>query len=277
MTGYLLTAPIVLGCLLFYGFPLLMVICYSMKSNPALTGVFVGWKNYRDILGNEMFRLAVRNTLFFFLTGLPLNMGISYGLALLLKKQAQKYELLKSVLLFPYVMPVVGTLVLVEQVLGTGGQLNHILGILGMSQSDWLGSSHAFTVVNLLYLWKNAGYGTVLLLAGLMTIPQEQYDVASLDGAGSLQRFLYITTPQMWNTVFFTLIFAVINGFKCFREIFLIGGKHPGRELYMMQHFINNSFENLNYGRLSVSSVLLFTVLCVVFGFLYMWVRKREI
>ena len=68
----------------------------------------------------------------------------------------------------------------------------------------------------------------------------------------------------------------MINGFKCFREIFLIGGEHPGKELYMMQHFMNNSFENLNYGKLSVASVLLFGVIATVMGISYAWVRKKE-
>ena len=131
-------------------------------------------------------------------------------------------------------------------------------------------------IILLLYLWKNVGYGVILLLAGLMTIPKEQYAVSELDGAGKWQKFWHITTPQMWNPVFFALLFAMINGFKCFREIFLIGGEHPGKELYMMQHFMNNSFENLNYGKLSVASVLLFGVIATVMGISYAWVRKKE-
>lgn len=276
LSGYLLIAPVTLGCLLFYGIPFGMVVSYSFKSSPGRMGRFVGLLNYENVLGNELFRLACWNTFCFFLVGLPLNLLIAYGIALLLKGQAQRHEILKSVLLLPYVMPVTGAVLLVEQIFGKNGKLNLLLDAFGLSPSNWLESSWAFVIVLLLYLWKNVGYGVILLLAGLMTIPKEQYAVSELDGAGSWQKFWHITTPQMWNPVFFALLFAMINGFKCFREIFLIGGEHPGKELYMMQHFINNNFENLNYGKLSVASVLLFAAITVVIGFSYAWVQKKE-
>lgn len=276
LSGYLLIAPVTLGCLLFYGIPFGMVVSYSFKSSPGRMGRFVGLLNYENVLGNELFRLACWNTFCFFLVGLPLNLLIAYGIALLLKGQAQRHEILKSVLLLPYVMPVTGAVLLVEQIFGKDGKLNLLLDAFGLSPSNWLESSWAFVIVLLLYLWKNVGYGVILLLAGLMTIPKEQYSVSELDGAGSWQKFWHITTPQMWNPVFFALLFAMINGFKCFREIFLIGGEHPGKELYMMQHFINNNFENLNYGKLSVASVLLFAAITVVIGFSYAWVQKKE-
>ncbi|MBS6159857.1 MAG: sugar ABC transporter permease [Firmicutes bacterium] len=276
LSGYLLIAPVTLGCLLFYGIPFGMVVSYSFKSSPGRMGRFVGLLNYENVLGNELFRLACWNTFCFFLVGLPLSLLIAYGIALLLKGQAQRHEILKSVLLLPYVMPVAGAVLLVEQIFGKNGKLNLLLDAFGLSPSNWLESSWAFVIVLLLYLWKNVGYGVILLLAGLMTIPKEQYAVSELDGAGSWQKFWHITTPQMWNPVFFALLFAMINGFKCFREIFLIGGEHPGKELYMMQHFINNNFENLNYGKLSVASVLLFAAITVVIGFSYAWVQKKE-
>ena len=276
LSGYLLIAPVTLGCLLFYGIPFGMVVSYSFKSSPGRMGRFVGLLNYENVLGNELFRLACWNTFCFFLVGLPLSLLIAYGIALLLKGQAQRHEILKSVLLLPYVMPVTGAVLLVEQIFGKNGKLNLLLDAFGLSPSNWLESSWAFVIVLLLYLWKNVGYGVILLLAGLMTIPKEQYAVSELDGAGSWQKFWHITTPQMWNPVFFALLFAMINGFKCFREIFLIGGKHPREEMYMMQHYMNNSFENLNYGKLSVASVLLFVAVTTVMGISYAWVRKKE-
>ena len=127
-----------------------------------------------------------------------------------------------------------------------------------------------------LYLWKNTGYSMILLLAGLMTIPQEQYNCAKLDGAGEIQMFFYITTPQMWYSLFFTFLFSMINGFKCFREIFLLGGEHPGKQVYMLQHYLNNNFESLNYRNLSAVSVLLFLVIAVVLGLAYVGVLGKE-
>ena len=128
----------------------------------------------------------------------------------------------------------------------------------------------------ILYLWKSTGYAVVLLLAGLIAIPPDHYAVAQVEGANWWKAFRYITMPQMWYALFIAFVFSLINAFKCFREIFLVGGEHPHPSVYMLQHFINNSFENLNYQRLSVASVLLFLVLTLVLGACALWVLRKE-
>lgn len=276
VNGYLLVTPLIVGCVLFYAIPFGMVIWYSFRSSSGKNSSFVGIANYLNLIENELFRVACWNTFRFLLVSLSLILVLSYSIALLLKKQAERYTLLKSVLLFPYIMPVVGMVILVELLFANNGIINEALYTLGLPVQNWLESSWAFWVVVFLYLWKNTGYSVVLLLAGLMMIPKEQYAAAELDGADTFQKFMYITTPQMWQSVFFTLLFSLINAFKCFREIFLIGGKHPNIEVYMLQHFINNSFENLNYNKLSVASVLLFLSVTTVIGIAYVLVRKKE-
>ena len=274
--GLLLVAPVMIGCLLFYGIPFGMVVRFSMRSSAGRRSSFVGLANYEELLENDMFRLACWNTFRFLAVGLLLILLVSYGIALLLRQQAQQHQLLKSVLLLPYIMPVVGTVLLIELLFANQGVVNDFLLMLGLPVKEWLESSWAFGVMVLLYLWKNTGYSVILLLAGLMTIPQDQYACANLDGANTVQKFFYITTPQMWNSVFFTALFSLINAFKCFREIFLIGGKHPNMKVYMLQHFINNSFENLNYKKLSVASVLLFLAVTAALGVFYALVRRKE-
>lgn len=175
--GLLLIAPVMLGCMVFYAIPFFMVVWYSFRSGMGGQSVFTGLENYRGVLENPVFQLAAGNTLKFFLIGLPLILILAYGIALLLKSQVQKFAFMKPVLLFPYIMPVTGTVLLADVFFSTS--------------EPGLGSILA------LYLWKNTGYSMILLLAGLMTIPQEQYNCAKLDGAGEIQMFFYITTPQM--------------------------------------------------------------------------------
>lgn len=274
--GSMLVLPLFVGCMIFYFVPFCMILYYSIRSSAGRNGRFVGLANYVELMGNDLFRLAYGNTIRFLIVGLPLILVLSYLIALILKAKAEQYKLLKSILLFPYVMPIVGTLLLIELLFANNGTANQVLLAVGLPVQDWLESPLAFIVVLILYLWKNTGYGVILLLAGLMTIPEEQYAVANLDGAGRLQAFRHITMPQMWYSVFFAFLFSLINAFKCFREIFLIGGKHPNTNIYMLQHFLNNSFENLNYNKLSVASVLFFIPITVVLGVIYGWVRKKE-
>lgn len=116
----------------------------------------------------------------------------------------------------------------------------------------------------------------ILLLAGLNTIPPPYYEAAQLDGAGKWQLLRYITMPQMWYSLYLAGVFSLINAFKCFREIFLIGGEHPDRSMYMLQHFINNVFEKMDYSRLSAASMVLFLVLVAVFVASYWFVMRKE-
>lgn len=254
----------------------MLVIQYSLSTGSGGSSNFIGFINYQDVTTNGMFTLAFGNTMRFLAAALPLIMVLAYAIALLMQKHANKHKLLKSVFLFPYIMPVVGAVILVELLFADSGLVPSVADTLGLPMADWLGGPAAFGVVLLLYLWKNTGYSVILLLAGLVTIPEEQYSAADLDGASGWQKFFYITTPQMWYSVFFAIIFSLINAFKCFREIFLIGGTHPNENIYMLQHFLNNSFENLNYAKLSVASVLLLIVVLVVFAVFYGFVRRKE-
>lgn len=274
--GRLLIAPLMIGCVLFYLAPFFLVIFYSLTKGTGKSRWFSGLETYRHMLSNSVFQTAFGNTLRFLAVSLPLMMLLSYLLALLMQKQAQKHKLLKSVFLFPYVMPVAGTVLLVDTIFGELGIWNQLYSALGIPLAQWLKGPSAFWIVVLLYLWKNAGYSVILLLAGLVTISDDQYESADLEGASSLQKFFYITTPQMWTSVFFALVFSMINAFKCFREIFLIGGEHPDRNIYMLQHFINSGFKNLNYGKLSVASILLFVVILLGLGLFYFFVNRKE-
>ena len=274
--GILLTAPLVLGCLIFYAIPFGMVIRYSMTRGVGNTQRFVGYENYRNIMENEIFRLAFGNTLRFLALGLPLALVLAYAIALMLKRRVRQHQVLKSVLLLPYIMPVVGIVQIVELLFADTGLLSKALLALNLPVQDWLNSGYAFLVVILLYLWKNTGYAVILLLSGLITIPNDLYEATDLDGGTRWQQFRYITVPHMWYSVFFALVFSLINAFKSFREIFLIGGTRPHDSIYMLQHFINNSFENLNYTKLSVASVLLLMVLTAVFTVSYRWVMRKE-
>ncbi len=274
--GLLFVTPMVLGCLILYAIPFGLVVGNAASWGAGHTRQWVGLDNFRGLFDNALFLLAMKNTVRFLLTGIPLLLVLSFFIALLLKRYALKFRLLRSVLLLPYVLPVVGAVILVEAVFSETGFLNEMLLALGVPVRNWLDSGYAFWAATLLFLWKNTGYGVILLLAGLNTIGEDQYDAAKLDGAATAQQFLYITLPQMWYSVYFCAVFTLINAFKCFREIFLLGGSHPHDSIYMLQHFIQNTFQNLNYPKLAGASIILFLMMTAVFALCYRWVLKKE-
>lgn len=275
-TGFFFVLPMMAGCLTLYAIPFALVLCNGGSQGISSTRRWVGFENVRQILRNELFLMAFGNTAKFLLVGIPLLLIVAFGIALIVKKYAFQFRAVRSVLLLPYILPMVGAVILVEVIFSKTGLLNVLANALGLPVWDWLHSSSAFWAVVLLFLWKNTGYGVILLLSGLAAIEDDQYGAAQLDGAGSWAQFCYITAPQMWYSVYFTAVFSLINAFKCFREVFLLGGSHPHDSIYMLQHFINNTFQNLNYAKLAAASILLFLAMTVLFAPCYRWVLKKE-
>ncbi len=275
-TAFLLILPLLIGCLVFYGAPFVLVIWFSVVRGNGAATQFVGLGNYAKLMENPVFLLAAKNTLGFLAVGLALILLLSYAIALLLRSPAQRSSLLQSVVILPYVMPVIGTVILVDVLFAETGLWSKLYNLLGLPAQSWLQGSSAFWIIVLLYLWKNTGYSVLILLSGLLTIPKDHYDAAELDGANRWQKLRYITAPQMWYSVFFAGVFSLINAFKCFREIFLIGGEAPDESIYMLQHFINNSFKKLSYGKTAAASLLLTFLLCGLFALCYRFVLRKE-
>lgn len=261
LTGWQLVLPLVSGCAVFLLLPFFQLIRRSVTVGVGAGATFVGMEHYGDLLKNISFREAVGNSLAFLSLSLPLIFTVAFAVALALRQKRRK-TLLQTAVLLPYVMPVVGTVTVLELIFGDGTGL--------------LGAANLPSVVGL-YLWKNTGYTTLILTTGLAAIPKEHYESAQMDGADSWQQLRQITVPQMYGSIFFSLVFSMMNAFKCFREIFLVGGKHPPKGLYMLQHFLNNCFENLNFTKLSCCAVLLLLALAVPFCLAYYWVVGKEV
>lgn len=257
--GVCLAAPAVLGFLIFYVLPMGVTLWQSVSYG----GIFVGLENYRITFEKHMFRLAVGNTLRFLAVALPLILVIALGLALLLAEKFPGNRFFRLILLYPMLVPVAATVMVVQIFLGTRGVLNTFLIQWGFSRQDWIYSSWAFLILVLLYLWKNIGYAVILLLAGLAMIPREYMEMARMDGAGRWKCLYYIRLPLLGPMILFTALISLLNAFKCFREAILIGGNYPHESIYMLQHYMTNNFNNMNYMEISVTSTFIFLVIFI--------------
>lgn len=257
--GVCLAAPAVLGFLIFYVLPMGVTLWQSVSYG----GIFVGLENYRITFENHMFRLAVGNTLRFLGVALPLILVIALGLALLLAEKFPGNRFFRLILLYPMLVPVAATVMVVQIFLGTRGVLNTFLIQWGFSRQDWIYSSWAFLILVLLYLWKNTGYAVILLLAGLAMIPREYMEMARMDGTGRWKCLYYIRLPLLGPMILFTALISLLNAFKCFREAILIGGNYPHESIYMLQHYMTNNFNNMNYMEISVTSTFIFLVIFI--------------
>lgn len=274
MIPWLLLTPILLGMTVFFLIPFGITIYYSVTFG--ITGRFVGFENYIQVWNSAAFRLAMWNTLRFLLLGVPLLLLLSFGLALLMQWKLVGTNLFQSLLLFPMVIGVSGIVVITQLLFAEEGIVNKVFMVLGIPVVQWLSGTAAFWVLLGLYIWKNFGYNVVLYLAGLNAIPKELYSYAQMEGASYVQSLRYITLPMMVPTFFFVFIMSVIQCFRTYREAFLLAGNHPHKSIYMLQHFLNNNFKNLNYQRLSVAAVCLFIVIAIVVALFYKLQQRYE-
>ncbi|MFK7694164.1 carbohydrate ABC transporter permease [Paenibacillus sp. HJGM_3] len=270
----LFLAPSLGGFLLFFVVPFLIGLRYSLYDTP-IDGTFVGLANYADLLHNEVFRRAAFNTFRFTAISVPLNMALSLGLAMLLNRSLYFRRWFRVAFIAPLVIPV-ASIVLVWQVLfDLNGTLNGWLHAWGVAPLDWMESGASLWVVIIVYLWKNVGYNMVLFLAGLQHIPAEYYEAASIDGAGPFRRWRTITLVYITPTSFFVFIMSIINSFKVFRETYTIAGEYPHDSIYMLQHYMNNMFQALDYQKLTSAAFLM--ALVVVGLVLVLFVAERRI
>ena len=216
----------------------------------------MGLKNYLSIFQNSAFRLAAGNTARFIALGVPLLLLAGLGLALVLNSTA-RWDKYKYLYLLPMAVPA-ATMVLVWQMLfERQGFLNRLLGM----HTDFLGEGSAFYILVGSYLWKNLGYTLVLWLAGLRSIPGHILDAARVDGAGGVTCFLRVTLPNLKGSMYTILVVSLLNSFKVFREVYLVGGAYPQEDIYLLQHIFNNWYTNLDFDKMAAGAVLSVLVL----------------
>lgn len=233
----------------------------------AVSGRFCGLENYRVVLHNRAFLLAVKNTLRFLLVCLPLLLGISLVLAFLLHAWQmafhQKQRLLKAAYLVPMAIPAASLVLLWKLMFDKHGFVNGILHLCGIHAVDWMNTGAAFFVLVFSYIWKNLGYTMVLWLAGLSSISPGLYEAAEMDGAGRMTQFFKITLPLIRPLIFTIVVLSFLNSFKVFREAYLVAGNYPQEDMYLLQHLFNNWFTDLSVDKMAAGSVLLALVITV--------------
>jgi ABC-type sugar transport systems, permease components len=246
---------------MFYLIPFVLGV-YASFTDSAFGGRLVGFSNYADLLHSASFRKAASHTMLFTAIGVPLLLTLSLMLAVLLNQALFLRSWLRTSFMLPLVVPVASIVTVWQIFFDWNGTLNAWLHELGLARVDWMQSNWSMSIVVVMYIWKNIGYDMILFLAGLQSIPKDYYETASLEGAGRVHQFRHITLVYLTPTLFFVLLISIINSLKVFRETYLLAGDYPYDRLYMLQHYMNNMFFQLDVQKLTAAATLM--VGCIV-------------
>jgi len=223
---------------------------------------FVGLQNYARLLETPLFWQAFGNTLYFVVIGVPLSVGTSLGLALLLHSRLVRFRgLFRTALFAPVVTTLVAVAVIWRYLFNTQyGLINYALGGLGIEQIDWLGDpTWAMPAIIVFAVWKNFGYNMLILLAGLQAIPEELYEAARIDGASFWRRFRHVTLPMLGPVMAMVNVLTIAGYFQLFAEPYVMTQGGPLQSTVSVLYFMyEEGFKWWNLGSASAVAFMLF-------------------
>lgn len=270
--------PCLLGLVVFTYVPVLMSFGLSFTYwNLLGTPRFVGLDNYIEVLNDPLFWKTVNNT-FIFVAGITvLEAALALGAAMALTRAFRGVALFRTIFFLPVITPMVSVALVWGWLYDPRyGWLNMLVQGFGMQPIAWLYDPQwAMLAIILLRVWKNMGYTMVILLAGLQGIPTHLYESASLDGAGSWQRFRHVTLPMLSPTLFFVITVSIINSFQVFDSIYLLTQGGPQNSTQVLVYLLfNNAFQYYKIGPASAIAYILFLIILVI-TLVQWWTRKR--
>ncbi len=265
--------PSLVGVGVFFVIPFCVVVYYSVLDNPTFAN-FVGIKNYLNLFHNPAFLRAAKNTGIFTGISVPLSVVLSLAMAFGLNSRIPGKSWIRSCFLCPLMVPIASVVLVWQVIFHYHGTLNQITELFGIEPIDWLKTNWSYLVLTIMFLWKTLGYNMILFMSAIGGIPKEIVEVAELEGANRWYTFLHIKLRYLSPTILFVTILSIISSFKMFREVYLLTGDYPYESVYLMQHFMNNTFNSLDYQKLSSAAVLLSLVMIVLIGILFLIERK---
>ena len=266
---------------LFSLLPVLVNLFYALTGSDNLypgERRFVGLENFATLLecdsyldpstcSRDLFWRAVRNAAAFVPLQVATMIGVALVTAVALNKRIRGRGFFRGVFFFPVMLSPVVVAMTWVWVLQKDGALNGLLGLFGAAPVSWLADpGRAFAWSIFVTVWAHVGFYTIILLAGLQSIPADLYEAARMDRASPWRVFTRITLPLLKPGLLVVFILAVIRSVQTFDEIYVLTGGGPGTATKMIVHYIfDTGFAVMprNYGLAAAASILLGAVLLV--------------
>jgi multiple sugar transport system permease protein len=278
LSAYLFLLPALLVFTFFVWYPIVLGFIVSFQSidliNPA---GWVGWENFREVMGDPLFVVAWRNTLQYTLYTLLFGYLVPVVLALAVNELRKSVSYFRLAFYLPVMLPPVVSVFLWKWLYNPDfGLLNALLGLVHIAPQPWLQSPNtAMISIVIVATWAGAGGAMLIYLAALQGVSAHLYDAAEVDGASVFRKLWHVTLPQIRGVMILLFVLQIISSMQVFTEPFAMTGGGPVHATTTVLLLIYQyAFQDGSFGKASASGVLLFIVL-VVFSLLYFLVTRR--
>lgn len=284
VTRILFVVPAGLFMLLFFGYPVVKNVVMSLQeytSKTFFTGEapWVGLANYITIFSSNLFVPSMVNTALFTVGSIVGQFAIGLALALFFKRRFPLNNFLRSMLLLPWLLPLIVASATWRSILDQdSGVLNQFLGALGVSPVPWLTSPGvALIAVVIVNIWIGIPFNVAILYGGLQDIPEELYEAASLDGATGWNAFWHITRPNLRPVVSVVLVLGVVYTIKVLDIILGLTNGGPANSTQTLSiRSYQESFVNFDFGvGAAYSNVLI--IVSLLFALIYLRANRRAV
>ena len=273
--GFVLVPMVVF--LLFFIYPFAYAI-YISFFNWGILGKqsSAGWANYDAVVNDEIFRHAIKNTLYYTVAVVPLEMALGLSMALVVNAGIRGRAFFRSAFYFPAIASSVAITTIAIYLLNSNGLINRIVG----GHRSWFGdpSTALWTIVGL-NAWTTAGTIMLFYLATLQTIPTDVYEAAAVDGTGAWRTFWRITFPLLKPGHFFVLVIFGIGALKVFDQAFLVSAGQGGPAFSTMTAVLYiywKAFHSFTFGIAAAAGVILFVIIFSLTLIARLTVGKQE-
>jgi multiple sugar transport system permease protein len=236
---------------------------YEIGGHP----VWIGLRNYIDMFTDPRYLNSIKVTFIFALASVPGLSIVALALALILSQKLRGINIFRSIYFMPSVMPMVALSLTFFYILRPeSGPLAGLLAIFGLKSPGWLAEEKtALLTIILINMWVSFGSQMVIYLAGIKGIPQELYEVADIDGAGSLAKFWNVTIPMLSSTIFLNLVMGIIGAMQVFDLPWVMtrGGPNDVTRTYMI-HLYNRGWIEIQMGSGSAMGWILFIIIMAI-------------
>jgi multiple sugar transport system permease protein len=286
LVAYSFIAPNFIGFCVFTLIPIVFAFSLAFLkwdgSNPI---EFAGITNFTRLFDDTFFKAALKNTILYCLGTVPLTMVASLALAIVLNQKVIGRGIFRTLSFFPYVASLVAITSVWKMLFHPSkGPINNILfntfKVAAEDLPQWFTGSLVLVSMILFSVWKYMGYYMVIYLAGLQGISGELYEAASLDGAGTWQKFRYITWPQLSATTFFVVVMLTINCFKVYDIAIMLAGGGSGElttsATVLVYYIYQKAFIDWDLGYSSAVAMVLFILVLTVTIIQFYGQSKRE-